>query len=610
MVNPIVSRIVTQYLSPHILILLAAVVAMALAAATTGALPYLIQVATDRIFVEKNEAFLWLIPGVIVVLMIAKAIAGYGAVVIVTQVGQRIIADIQIELFAALMKADLAWLTESHTGQFISGFMNDAVRVREAVTKTIVGIVKDTLTLSFLVAIMFITDWRLALIATLILPLAALFIRQLGKRMRKAARRSLEESADLTTVIAETLGGIRVVKAYGQEERETDRARETINRVFGYIMKGARARAAATPITESLTGFAIAAVIAYGGYQGMRGQMSVGAFMGFVSAMMLAYQPLKSLANLQTALQEGIAAATRVFALLDVEHSVVDQPGAAPLKVTDGTLRLEGVSFEYTDGPPVLHDVTLEVPAGKTVALVGPSGAGKSTILNLIPRFYDVGAGRVTIDGQAVDGVTLDSLRGAIGIVTQDPFLFDDTIHANIAYSNVHATREEVESAARNAAAEEFIRQQPHGYDTVVGEGGARLSGGQKQRIAIARAMLRNAPILLLDEATSALDTQSERRVQEAIRKLMIGKTTLVIAHRLSTVMDADRIYVLEGGRVVESGKHAELVDKGGLYARLYSHDLSDVDERQPTNLSAVTESTGSESADSESVDSESIGSA
>jgi ATP-binding cassette, subfamily B, bacterial MsbA len=377
-------------------------------------------------------------------------------------------------------------------------------------------------------------------------------------------------------LLSQTFQGARHVKAYGMEEYEERRAVGLIERLFALIDRGTRTRSRTSPMMETLGGMAISVVILYGGHQVISGARTPGALFSFITALLLAYQPLKSLANLNASLQEGLAAAQRIFEVLDVEPAIRDVPGARALRIAGGEIRFDKVSFGYVPGLVAIDGISLTIPAGHTVALVGPSGAGKSTILNLIPRFFDVGAGCITIDGQDVRSVTLASLRGAIALVAQEVSLFDDTVRANIAYGRFGASTADIEEAARAAAADAFIRELPNGYNTVVGEHGVRLSGGQRQRIAIARAMLKNAPILLLDEATAALDSEAERQVQRALSALIRGRTTLVIAHRLSTIQRADLIYVIDHGQIVEIGHHAELLAQGGLYARLYAMQFAD----------------------------------
>jgi len=460
--------------------------------------------------------------------------------------------------------------------------MTAVSRPRDSTSQSIINLSRHLAVLVFLIGYMYYLDWLMAIIATGVIPVAAIFMRRLGRKTRKATNKGLEETGSLSTLILEALGGIRVVQAYGREDAEIKRATGTIALVLEHTMRSVKAKAAAGPITEALTGIGIAAVIGYAGMQAISGAMTSGSFFAFMAAVMLAYQPLKAVANQQTVLQEGVAAASRLFPVLDVEAKIVDGTDSKELKVSDGAISLDRVSFHYDDGTKALDNVTIDVPAGQTVALVGPSGAGKSTILNLVPRFYDVSGGTVSIDGQNLKSVTLTSLRNASALVTQEPFLFDDTIRANIAYGSPDASLEEIEAAARNAAAHDFILELSHGYDTHVGEAGLKLSGGQRQRIAIARAMLKNAPILLLDEATSALDTASELQVQKALQTLMRGRTTLVIAHRLSTIMHADNIYVIDHGRVIEQGRHADLIAQGGVYAELSRSQFDRNDDPTP----------------------------
>jgi subfamily B ATP-binding cassette protein MsbA len=403
--------------------------------------------------------------------------------------------------------------------------------------------------------------------------------------MRKVSTSSQVQTGELTGLLDEAFQGARQVKAYGMEAYEGARAGAAIERLFGLLTKAARVRAATHPIFETLGGVAIVGVMLYGGHQVMEGGKTPGAFFSFITALLLAYEPLKRIANLNAQLQEGLAAADRLFALLDTAPGIVDRPGATPLAIAGGAVALRDVSFSYgsdTDAVPALDRLDLTVPAGATVALVGASGAGKSTVLNLIPRFFDATSGHVTIDGQDVRDVTLASLRAALALVSQESMLFDDTVRANILYGRPGASEAEMIEAAQAADADGFIRALPQGYDTAVGPRGEKLSGGQRQRVAIARAMLRDAPILLLDEATSSLDSESEHQVQAAIQRLTEGRTTLVIAHRLSTVVGADRIYVLDRGRAVESGTHAELIARGGAYARLYALQFADDETDTP----------------------------
>ena len=549
---------------------------MGVAAGSTAARAWLMEPVLDRIFFARDGSLLTLIAGGALVLALVKGLADYGEAVLMTRVGQRVIADVQIALFARLMRADLAYFHAHPTGTLISRFTNDAALLRNAAANVLGGIGKDTVTVAFLVVVMFYQDWLLGLVSFFVFPLAIHPIVSIGRRIRRVAANTQAEIGQLTTLLSQTFQGARHVKAYGMEDYEERRATGLFERLFALIDRASRTRSRASPMMETLGGVAIAIVILYGGHQVISGASTPGALFSFITALLLAYQPMKSLANLNASLQEGLAAAQRIFEVLDIEPTIRDRPGARPMRIAGGEIRFGNVRFSYVPGAVAIDGISLTIPAGRTVALVGPSGAGKSTILNLIPRFFDVDMGSITIDGQDVRTVTLASLRGAIALVAQEVSLFDDTVRANIAYGRFGASTAEIEAAARAAAAEAFIRELPQGYDTVVGEHGVRLSGGQRQRIAIARAMLKDAPILLLDEATSALDSESERHVQAALNTLIRGRTTLVIAHRLSTVQGADLICVVDRGQIVESGRHAELIAGDGLYARLYSMQFAE----------------------------------
>jgi ATP-binding cassette, subfamily B, bacterial MsbA len=572
----LVWRLARDFMRPHARPILFSFLLMGVAAGSTAGRAWLMQPVLDRIFVAREGSLLLLIAGAALAFAIAKGLADYGASVLMTRVGQRVIADVQIALFARLMRADLAYFHANPSGTLISRFTSDAVLLRGAAANVIAGVGKDAVTVVFLVGVMFYQDWLLALISFFAFPLAIRPIIAIGRRIRRVAANTQAEMGQFTTLLNQTFQGARHVKAYGMEEYEERRAVGLIERLFALIDQSIRTRSRASPIMETLGGMAIAVVILYGGHQVIAGARTPGALFSFITALLLAYQPLKSLANLNASLQEGLAAAQRIFEVLDIEPTIRDMHGARPLRIAGGEIGFEDVRFGYVPGVLAIDGISLTIPAGRTVALVGPSGAGKSTILNLIPRFFDVGSGSITIDGQDIRSATLASLRGAIALVAQEISLFDDTVHANIAYGRFGASAAEIEEAARAAAADAFIRELPNGYDTLVGEHGVRLSGGQRQRIAIARAMLKNAPILLLDEATSALDSESERQVQRALDMLIRGRTTLVIAHRLSTIQRADLICVIDRGQVIETGRHAELLERGGLYARLYAMQFAD----------------------------------
>jgi subfamily B ATP-binding cassette protein MsbA len=572
----LVWRLARDFMRPHMRRVLFAFLLMGLAAGSTAGRAWLMEPVLDRIFVAREGSLLLLIAGGALALALAKGLADYGQAVLMTRVGQRVIADVQIALFARLMRADLAYFHAHPSGTLISRFTSDAALLRNAAANVLAGIGKDAVTVVFLVCVMFYQDWLLALVSFFVFPLAIRPIVAIGRRIRRVTASAQAEIGQFTTLLSQTFQGARHVKAYGMEPYEERRAAGLIERLFALIDRGTRTRSRASPMMEVLGGTAIAVVILYGGHQVISGARTPGALFSFITALLLAYQPLKSLANLNASLQEGLAAAQRIFEVLDVEPTIRDMPGARPLHITGGEIRFDNVSFGYVSGTAAIDGLSVTIPAGHTVALVGPSGAGKSTMLNLIPRFFDIDFGSIAIDGQDVRAVTIASLRGAIALVAQEVSLFDDTVRANIAYGRFGASAAEIEEAARAAAADTFIRELPEGYDTMVGEHGVRLSGGQRQRIAIARAMLKNAPILLLDEATSALDSESERQVQRALNTLIRGRTTLVIAHRLSTVQGADLICVVDHGQIVETGRHLELLAQGGLYARLYAMQFAE----------------------------------
>ncbi|HEX2258049.1 MAG TPA: ABC transporter ATP-binding protein [Afifellaceae bacterium] len=567
---PVIVRLMRETVLPHWPVLILTLAAMVAAAATAGALPFLMQTVTDEIFAAKNEQFLYTMPFLVIAIMAFRAAAEWTARVSDAWLGNEVVADLRTRMFDTLAKADLAWLQRTHTGRFVSAFVNDTPIVERAAARTVTAVVKNGLTVAALVAAMFYMDWRLALLVSVGLPFAAMFLGRQKRRIRGSVRRSLQEAGDLGSMLTQTLQSMRVVKAYRQEAQEARRFQTIVRSIKRYLMRTARSHAAIGPVTEALSGLGLAAAIFYGGWQGIHGELSLGQFTGFMTAAMLMYQPLKALVTAQANLTEGVTAAARVFAIIDHKPRVVEAPDARPLKFTGGALAIRDVEFGYDDGTLVLSDLNLEVPAGSKVALVGPSGAGKSTVLNLVLRFYDPSRGQILIDGQDIRGTTLSSLRSGCVLLTQDPVLFDDTIAGNIAYGSPDATREAIVAAARAAAAHDFIERLPAGYDSRVGESGLRLSGGERQRIAFARAMLRNAPILLLDEPTSALDAESEAKVQAAMESLLQGRTVLMIAHRLSTVKKADMICVIVNGRIAEQGNHESLVARGGYYARLF----------------------------------------
>jgi subfamily B ATP-binding cassette protein MsbA len=571
-------RLLRENVKPYARLIWVALAFMAIMAGATAISAYLMKPVVNDVFIKKNLDMLWLISGAITATFLIKGLANYAQSVLMSRVGFQIIADNQNRLYTHLTTMDAGFFQKHQTGRLISRFTVDINNMRVAVSNGLTAFGKDLLSLIFLVSVMFYQNWELALIAFFVFPVAIYPIARLGKRMRKVTANTQEEMGLFMALLDETFQGIRVVKAYGMEAYERGRVAEIVHRIYTLTMKAARTRATSSPIMETLGGLAVAAVIVYGGQQVIAERTDAGSFFSFITALLMAYEPMKRLANLNASLQEGLAGAQRLFDMLDIEPDIKEKPDAKALDVRAGEVALTDVVFSYDGEVPALDGLTLKAPAGRTVALVGPSGAGKTTVLNLIPRFYDIRSGSVSIDGQDVRDVTFASLRAAIALVSQEVTLFDDTVRANIAYGRAGASDADIVAAAKAAAAHDFIEGLPDGYDTIVGEKGLKLSGGQRQRLSIARAMLKNAPILLLDEATSALDTESERHVQSALKELMKDRTTLVIAHRLSTVMDADVIYVVDKGRVAEQGSHGELLAKGGLYAKLYEMQFAEED--------------------------------
>ncbi|MCR9221224.1 MAG: ABC transporter ATP-binding protein/permease [Alphaproteobacteria bacterium] len=565
----LVARLWRDYMSRYLGRIGAAVACMAVVGGASGAIVLLVEQTLDEALIAGKESMIWFVAIGFLIVALLRGTANFAQTTLMHSVGLRIIERMQGQMFNALQRADIQYLHDEGTARQLSRFSNDVHFLRDAISKVFTSAGRDTLVVLVLVGQMFWLNWQMALVAFVFFPISVLPIIRIGRRLRRVSANTQTEFGQMTSVLDDSLKGARQVRAYRMQDYEQQRADRAFSEMYRLIFKAAVVRSLTYPIMDGLSGVALASILVWGGYQIIDGTMSVGQFMAFFMAVITAYQPMRSIANLNAALQEGLAAAQRIFAIIDHEPRIQDRADAKPLTPGEGGVRLEDVHFAYTSGESVLRGVTLDVPPGRTVALVGPSGAGKSTVLNLIPRFYDVSRGRVLVDGQDVREVTLDSLMAQIGLVSQETTLFNDTVRANIAYGRAGASEEQIVEAARGAAAHDFILHLPNGYDTVVGEQGVKLSGGQRQRIAIARAMLKNAPILLLDEATSSLDTESERQVQGALKRLMKGRTVVVIAHRLSTIADADRIYVMDGGRVVESGAHDELSAKGGLYARL-----------------------------------------
>jgi subfamily B ATP-binding cassette protein MsbA len=571
----VIRRLLRDYVGGQWGLLILAIFCMLLTSAISGAVPLMVNYEIKLIFLRREADLLLPLSLLVGGVVVLRAITLFFGRMMVDSLGERTVAAAQREMFGRLIRRDLADLNAVHSGQFVSNFLYDATLMRDGLTQGIAAVFLETVQLVVYLTYVLVSDWQLGALALIILPGVAWAMERLGGSMRRAATRGMRETGDLSVVLSEAMDGRRIIKAYGLEAHSAARVDARLKSRLATLLKAVRLRAAAAPVTDLFLGAVVSLVLFAAGWQSLHGQITLNAFAGFLTALLLAQQPLRNLSQLWPTASAGIAATDRIFNAIDARPTIVNRPGAGPLIAKGGAVSFRDVSFAYGEAA-TLSGVTLDIPAGKKVALVGPSGAGKSTIFNLLLRFYDTERGAIAVDGQDIHSVTLESLRAAIGVVTQEAVLFDESVADNIALGKPGAALGEIKAAARNAAAHDFIEAMPQGYDTKVGEGGLKLSGGQRQRIAIARAMLRNAPILLLDEATSALDAESELQVQEALARLMKGRTTIVIAHRLSTVVDADRIYVLERGRVVQSGSHAELVAADGLYASLYRHNLEE----------------------------------
>ncbi|MCI5060845.1 MAG: ABC transporter ATP-binding protein/permease [Alphaproteobacteria bacterium] len=574
----LVKRLVREYLRPHSGLLALAVFFMIVAASMTAAFATIIEPVMDEVLVAGNTSKIWGLGFGIFTIFFIRGIASYLDTILMNKIGQEIVATIQTNMFSHFLDLDLTFFHKNPSGQLISRVVNDVDALRLSVTSCLTGVGKSVMTLILLTGVMFYQDWVLALAAFTIFPFAALFVAWIGKRLRGMSGDIQSSLAELSDRLSQIFQGIRLVKAYGMEGHEREVTSKVIRRVRSLIMKSVRIGNLSTPVNETLVGVVVLGIIVYGGFKVAGGETTAGELLSFITAFTMAYEPMKKLARLNNTLQMGLGAAERVFDMLDTQASVQDAYGAEEVKLKQPEIILKDVKFQYeeADEKKALDGISVNIPGGRVTALVGRSGSGKTTIMNLIPRFFDVTSGEVLIDGHNIGSIAKASLRRNIALVSQDITIFDDSVWANIGYGKEGAYQDEIIKAAVAAQADEFIRSLPQGYDTRLGEDGVTLSGGQRQRIAIARAILRDAPILLLDEATSALDNEAERAIQQTLSELQKGRTTLVIAHRLSTVRSADQILVLEEGKLVEQGKHDDLIAQDGVYARMYSAGLHD----------------------------------
>jgi subfamily B ATP-binding cassette protein MsbA len=558
-------------LEPYRPKLMIAMVAMIFVALCTGAQTYMVKDLLDKIFIEKNEFYLYSLTIVIVFVFGIKGLFYYTYHYLLEKVGLSVIKDYRSKIFRHIHIQPLSFFHDHPTGTLISRVVSDVTLMQQAVSSALVGILRDFFSVVVLLGVVFYLNWRLALFCFAILPFAALPIIKFGKVFRRLSTRAQEETAQVSNMLYETITGNRIVKAFNMEEHENKRYNKQLDSLLDITIQDAGVRCLQHPLMEFIGGAAIAMFIWFGGKLVIDGSVTPGEFFALMTSLIVAYDPIKRIGKVNSTVQQGLAAATRVFSILDIEPAISDKPGAPDLPPFKKSIRFTNVSFSYEDNAEALSAINLEVPAGQTLAIVGHSGGGKTTLTNLIPRFLDVNTGSIEIDGSDIREVSIKSLRDQIAMVTQQTILFNDTVRNNIAYGSFSRSDEDIKKAARAAHALNFINDLPHGFDTIIGEGGARLSGGERQRISIARALLKNAPILILDEATSALDTESERLVQSALENLMRNRTTIVIAHRLSTIKSADRIIVIKNGAIVEDGSHEELLARHGEYEQLYT---------------------------------------
>jgi subfamily B ATP-binding cassette protein MsbA len=570
LINRIFKTQVKKYI-PELSITFVFIVLTSLATAATA---WLLDPAIKEIFENKNKQMLYLIPLAIVFTFIIKAFSIYGTRIITIKVGIKIIKNIQTLMAQKFLLSDISHITKKHSGKYLSNFTNDITILFTILTGVVVTLFKETFTLIALLGLMFYHDWQLSLLAMIMIPIAAISSKNIGKKMGKKVHVSLEASDKFMKFLSEIIKGSWLIKIYQKEEDELKKISMIIDERFKAIRKVEQTRLGAGPIMEIISAVAIAIVVFFAGYRSIQGAITLGEFVSFLAALMLAYQPVRALAGINVGIQEGITAAKRIYEIIDQKNEIFNDENAPSLKLKNATLEFKNISFTYPDGTHALKNLSAKIEGGKKVGLVGISGSGKTTFLNLIPRFFNLKHGTILIDDQNINNINLNSLRKEISIVSQDVILFDDTIRSNILYGNASASDDEIINACKFAAAQDFVEKLPNKYETIIGENGIKLSGGQKQRLSIARAILKDSPIILLDEATSSLDSESEVVIQKAIENLTKNKTTIIIAHRLSTIMNCDKILVFDDGQIVDEGSHQFLVKNSSIYKNLYEKQI------------------------------------
>ncbi|MGA1291547.1 MAG: ABC transporter ATP-binding protein [Pelagibacteraceae bacterium] len=571
----IIKRLYREHVKRHFKRIILSLFLSIIVAGSTSATAWLLDPAVKKIFIDKDQTLAWSIPILIILVFLSKGLSLYFARINIIKVGNRIAGELQKKIANVIILSDIQTLDNRHSGKYISNIMYDCGSVQNLVSTGVLNLMKDSFSLIALVSLMFYQNWKLAIFAIFMMPLAVFFAKSLGKRIGKVQGEAGEISGSLTTFLSEIFKAAKMIRIYQKEEVENNNAKNVIEKLVEKNIKIASVMIRATPIMETLTGFMIAGFIFYSGKLINAGELEVNNFFSFLAAMMLAYQPIRSLATINMAAYQGAAAAKRIYSVLDKKIDTKDDKNLPNLKIGECNIKFENVSFHYLNTKAkAIKNINFEISGGSMTAFVGHSGAGKSTIINLLPRFYEPQEGKIYIDDQNIHNFSLRSLRKSISLVSQDVILFDGTIKDNIAYADSNATDLEIAEACKFAAADEFIEKLPGKYETLVGENGVRLSGGQKQRISIARAILKKAPIILLDEATSSLDADSEEIVQNAITNLTKNKTTLVIAHRLSTIHNANKIFVLKNGSIIESGNHDFLIKNSEEYKSLYQKQL------------------------------------